>query len=104
MGQAEKLSLEQIRAFLEASEEVHFEGEKREEIYCWISRVLQVQGYQGQNRSNRGLLRRYVEKLTPRAARERLWLLEVVSVMTGLSRAQVPQLIGRYLESGEVAK
>jgi hypothetical protein len=43
--QAEKLSLEQIRAFLEASEEVHFEGQKREEIYGWISRTLQVHSY-----------------------------------------------------------
>jgi hypothetical protein len=35
--EAEKLSLEQMRAFLEASEEIHFEGERREEIYGWIS-------------------------------------------------------------------
>jgi len=82
--QAEKLSLEQIRAFLEASEEVHFEGQKREEIYGWISRTLQVHSYGQQSRGNRGLLRRYVEKLT------------------GLSRAQVTRLIGRYLNGGEV--
>lgn len=84
MQQAEKLSLEQIRAFLEASEDVHFEGEKREEIYNWINGALQAHGYRQQNRGNRGLLRRYVEKLT------------------GLSRAQVTRLSGRYLESGEV--
>ena len=84
MQQAEKLSLEQIRAFLEASEEVHFEGQKREEIYGWISRTLQVHSYGQQSRGNRGLLRRYVEKLT------------------GLSRAQVTRLIGRYLNGGEV--
>jgi transposase InsO family protein len=82
--QAEKLSLEQIRAFLEASEEVHFEGQKREEIYDWISRTLQVHSYGQQSRGKRGLLRRYVEKLT------------------GLSRAQVTRLIGRYLNGGEV--
>ena len=84
MQQAEKLSLEQIRAFLEASEEVHFEGQKREEIYGWISRTLQVHTYGQQSRGKRGLLRRYVEKLT------------------GLSRAQVTRLIGRYLNGGEV--
>jgi hypothetical protein len=39
--QAEKLSLEQIRAFLQASEEVEFEGEERQEMYGWISRTLQ---------------------------------------------------------------
>jgi hypothetical protein len=82
--EAERLSLEQIRAFLEASEEVHFEGERREEIYGWISRTLQVHSYGQQSRRNRGLLRRYTEKLT------------------GLSRAQVTRLIGRYLKSGEV--
>jgi len=82
--EAEKLSLEQIQAFLEASEEVEFEGEKREEIYGWMSGVLRFHGYRQQNRRNRGLLRRYVEKLT------------------GLSRAQVTRLIGRYLTSGEV--
>jgi hypothetical protein len=82
--QAEKLSLEQIRAFLEASEEVQFEGEKREEIYRWISETLQHHSYGKQDRAGRGLLRRYVTKLT------------------GLSRAQVTRLIGRYLECGEV--
>lgn len=84
MREAEKLSLEQIQAFLEASEEVEFEGEKREEIYGWMSGVLRFHGYRQQSRRNRGLLRRYVEKLT------------------GLSRAQVTRLIGRYLTSGEV--
>src|SRR5437763_13994522 len=81
---AEKLSLEQIRAFLQASEEVQLEGAEREEIYGWISRTLQLHGYRQQPRANRGLLRRYLEKLT------------------GLSRAQVTRLIRRYLASGEV--
>lgn len=84
MKQTENLSLEQIRAFLEASEEVDFEGEKREEIYGWISRSLQFHRYRQQSRRTRGLLRRYLEKLT------------------GLSRAQVRRLIGQYLKSGEV--
>jgi transposase len=80
----ERLSLEQIRLFLEASEEVHFAGERREEVYGWISRTLQAHCYRQQSRPHRGLLRRYIEKLT------------------GLSRAQMARLIGRYLESGEV--
>ncbi len=84
MREAERQSLEQIQAFLDASEAVQFEGEQRKEIYSWISRILQVHGYGRQNRANRGLVRRYVEKLT------------------GLSRAQVTRLIGRYLKNGEV--
>jgi hypothetical protein len=40
MENGERLSLEQIRAFLEASEEVHFEGKRRQEVYDWITRLL----------------------------------------------------------------
>jgi hypothetical protein len=39
---AEKLSLEEIRRFVEASEAIRFAGEKREQVYGWIERVLLV--------------------------------------------------------------
>jgi transposase InsO family protein len=84
MQDGEKLSLEQIREFLEASEEVHFEGQRRPEVYEWITRLLRQQGYRRQGKVVRGLLRRYVAK------------------MTGRSRAQVTRLIGRYVEHSEV--
>ena len=84
MQDGEKLSLEQIRGFLEASEEVHFEGQRRQEVYEWITRLLRQQGYRKQGKVVRGLLRRYVAK------------------MTGRSRAQVTRLIGRYVEHSEV--
>ena len=84
MQDGEKLSLEQIRAFLEASEDIQFEGKRREEVYDWISRLLRQQGYRTQGKLVRGLLRRYVAK------------------MTGLGRAQVTRLIGRYMEHSEV--
>ena len=64
MRQAEKLSLDQIRAFLKASEEVQFEGEKREEIYGWVSQTLQTHSYGKRKRAERGLLRSYIAKLT----------------------------------------
>jgi len=67
----ERLSLEQIRAFLEASDEMEFEAVHGSEVYGWKRRV-------------KGILRRYVAK------------------MTGLSRAQVARLIGRYREQGAV--
>ena len=84
MRQAEKLSLDQIRAFLEAREEVQFEGEKREEIYGWVSQTLQIHSYGKRGRAERGLLRSYVAKLP------------------GLSRAQVTRLMGCYLKCDEV--
>jgi transposase InsO family protein len=83
--EAEKLSLEQIAAFLEASQEIRFEGETQEQVYHWIEQVLCQHEYHKQSRQSRGLVRRYVEK------------------MTGLSRAQVTRLIGRYGKSGKIA-
>lgn len=84
MSDAEKLSQAQIQAFLEASEEVHFEGKQRWEVYEWITRTLRRQGYRKQGKKVRGLLRRFVAK------------------MTGRSRAQTTRLVGRYLKHSEV--
>ena len=84
MHQAEKLSLEGIRRFVSASEEIRFEGHRRDQIYGWVERVLCQQEYAQQGKIARGLLRSYIEK------------------MTGLSRAQVTRLVGRYLKSGRV--
>ena len=84
MKNGERLSLEQIRAFLEASEEFRFEASKRKETYDWVTRTLVEHGYSEQSREAKGLLRQYIGK------------------MTGLSRAQVTRLIGRYHESGMV--
>lgn len=78
------MSLEQIRAFLEASEEIQFEAAEREEVYGWVTRTLCEQEYWKQGRGVKGMLRRYLGK------------------MTGLSRAQVTRLISRYRESGAV--
>ena len=84
MKNGERLSLEQIRAFLKASEEFRFEASKRKEVYEWVTRTLVEQEYSGQPREAKGVLRQYLGK------------------MTGLSRAQVTRLIGRYHESGMV--
>lgn len=84
MQAGEKLSLEQIRAFLEASSEVGFEGRNREEVYSWVNQTLSRQEYPKLKRRQRGLVRRYLEK------------------MTGLSRAQTTRLIRLYLDGEEV--
>jgi transposase InsO family protein len=84
MEEAETLSVEQIRTFLEASEEVHFRGKRRREVYDWMTRLLRQQCYRKQGKVVRGLLRRYVAK------------------MTGRSRAQVTRLVGQYLKHSEV--
>ena len=84
MHEAEKLNLEQIESFLKASEGIRFEGENRQQVYGWVEQVLRQQLYQKQGRRARGLLRRYLEK------------------MTGRSRAQVTRLIARYRAHGDV--
>ena len=84
MKNGERQSLEQIRAFLEASHEVDFEGKGRDEIYGWVTAILSQQEYWKQQREAKGLLRTYIGR------------------MTGLSRAQVTRLIARYIEDGEV--
>jgi len=81
---SERLSLEQIQAFLEGSGEVGFKGQNREEVYGWVNQTLRQQRYEELKRRGRGWVRRYVEK------------------MTGLSRAQTTRLITLYLGGDEV--
>jgi len=64
MDDAEKLSLESIGRFVLASEEVRFEATDRRQLYGWVERVLVGQQYAEQGKAARGLLRRYVEKMT----------------------------------------
>ena len=54
MQGGEKLSLEQIRALLEASQEVRFGGHSREEIYAWVGKTLREQDYAKLGVSDRG--------------------------------------------------
>jgi transposase InsO family protein len=81
---SEKLSLEQIQAFLTASDEVRFEGRNREEVYGWVNQTLRQQRYEELKRRGRGLVRRYLAK------------------MTGMSRAQITRLVTLYRQGEEV--
>ncbi len=84
MQDGEKLSLEQIRQFLEASEEIRFQGKGRAAVYGWVARTLRRHSYHRQGRAAKGLLRQYLIK------------------MTGLSRAQMTRLIHQYQQDGEL--
>src|SRR5215831_13886032 len=84
MKDSDKLSLEQIRAFLDASGEVRFQARDRTELYGWVEGTLRQHDYGRLPRSAKGLLRGYVAK------------------MTGLSRAQMARLIGVYQKGQEV--
>ena len=84
MHEAEKLSLEAIGRFVEASEELRFTSQGRQQVYGWVEQVLVQQEYAQQGKAARGLVRRYIEK------------------MTGMSRSQVTRLIARYTATGRV--
>lgn len=86
MRNGERLSLEQIRAFLAASDGLEIEAVKREEVYGWMTQTLCEQEYWKQSRPVKGLLRQYLGK------------------MTGLSRAQLTRLLSRYQATGAVAE
>ena len=58
MEDGERLSLEQIRAFLEASEEVRFQARDRGELYAWVDRTLRQHDYRPLPRAAQGLVRR----------------------------------------------
>ena len=44
MQDAEVLSLERIQELLEATEEVRFEGKRRQEVYDWMTRLMRQAG------------------------------------------------------------
>ena len=78
------MSLEQIRAFLQASPGIDFQGRNREEVYGWVGQTLRQQSYRQLSRDARGWVRQYLQKTT------------------GLSRAQTTRLIGQYLAGDPV--
>ena len=84
MDDAEKLSLESIGQFVTAREDIRFEAQDRQQLYDWVEQVLVGREYGQLGKAARGLVRRYIEK------------------MSGLSRAQVTRLIALYTASGRV--
>jgi transposase InsO family protein len=77
--QAESLSLDEIESFLDGCGSVEFQAGSRADKYALIEGVLRKHHYADQKRSVKGLLRRFLGKLT------------------GLSRAQLTRLIGQFL-------
>ncbi|HWS95613.1 MAG TPA: integrase [Candidatus Methylomirabilis sp.] len=86
MRNAEALSLERIRQFLAANEQIEYCGASRGEMYAWVEKVLFKHRYRRQSKEVRGLLRAYIEKVT------------------GLSSAQVTRLIRQYTLKGHVCQ
>jgi hypothetical protein len=79
-------TIEQVKQFLDGSEGIEFRGLTVEEKYGWIERVLVRFRYYSLKRAEKGVIRRYLEKVS------------------GYSRAQVSRLIGEYKRRGRLEK
>lgn len=77
-------TLEQVRSFLGGSQALDFDPPGREAAYEFVGQTLLHFGYPRLDRGGKGLVRRYLERLT------------------GLSRAQVTRLISQFGMSGRV--
>ena len=78
------MSMEEMAAFLESSGTLGFRGETRRETYAWVERTLRRYRYSSRSRADKGLVRRYLGK------------------MTGYSPAQLTRLIAQYRRTGHV--
>lgn len=77
-------TLEQVRAFLEGSQPIDFAAPTREAAYGWIGGELRRLGYARLGKADKGLVRRYLQKVT------------------GLSSAQMTRLIQQFRDAGQI--
>jgi len=86
MNDEQLQTIKQVRQFLEGSEGVEFKGLTTREKYYWIQEVLIRFKYHVLKRDEKGIVRRYVEKVT------------------GYSRSQVSRLMAQYKRTGRLKK
>ena len=79
-------TIEQVKQFLEGSQPLKFGGISVSDRYRWIETVLARFKYAQLNRTDKGLIRRYIEKAS------------------GYCRSQVSRLIKRYNQMGQLNK
>ena len=84
MQHAEHLTLAEMREFLDASNTLSFAGTGRKQIYALLERVLRTQKYLGLAKKDKGIVRRYLVKIS------------------GLSKAQITRLIARWRKRGVI--
>jgi len=78
MTDARVMSIDELQAFLVSSDVFTFKGNSREETYAWIERALRSYRYCSRPRSEKGLIRSYMQKIT------------------GISGSQLTRLIGQF--------
>ena len=86
MNDKDLQTIEQIKQFLKGSEPLEFKGVSIEDRYRWIEMVLVKFTYQRLGKSEKGVIRRYIAKVS------------------GYSRAQVCRLIKMFVQHGRIRK
>ncbi len=84
MHNLERLSLEGMEEFIAGSRTVAFAAKGQETIYVFIERLLKQQQYRKLSKGQRGVVRRFLVKVT------------------GLSRAQVTRLIAGWMKTRRI--
>jgi Integrase core domain. len=79
-------AIEQVRDFLAASAVMEFSGESVAERYAWVEATLAKFRYGTLPKAHKGLLRRYLQRIT------------------GYSRQQLTRLIGDYRKKGRLGR
>jgi len=80
MQNLERMSLAEMKEFVQANRRVCFATQAREETYGFIEVTLKGQQYRKLNKGQKGVVRRFLVKVT------------------GLSRAQMTRLVGRWMK------
>jgi len=84
MQDPEQMTLEQMRTLVDSSQTVRFSIDGREAFYNLVSRVLKHHGFARLSREHKGIVRRFLVKVT------------------GRSRAQITRLIGQWMQSRSI--
>ena len=84
MQHAERLTLAEMREFLDASSNLSFAGAGRKQIYGLLEGALRAQKYLELSKKDKGIVRRYLVKIG------------------GLRKAQITRLIARWRERGVI--
>lgn len=64
MNDSQINSISEIKAFLKSSKAINFKAENKEEIYAWIQDTVIKLKYQSLGKSEKGIIRSYIQKIT----------------------------------------
>jgi transposase InsO family protein len=84
MQELERMTLEEMREFVHSNRKLRFEAEDRQALYGLVERVLKNQRYSKLKKSERGVVRRFLIRVS------------------GLSRPQTARLIGQWMADRQV--